>query len=58
MEEALARVRELAAQDEDSRRKAVVDLPKLASSLENVQETVNRYGHLVRWAPPPSCNNP
>ncbi|KAL1848717.1 hypothetical protein Daus18300_013507 [Diaporthe australafricana] len=46
MEEALARVHELAAQDEDSRRKAVVALPKLASSLENVQETVNRYGHL------------
>lgn len=48
MEEALARVKELAAQDEDSRRKAVVALPKLASSLENVQETINRYGHLVR----------
>lgn len=48
MEEALARVQELAAQDEDSRRKAVVALPKLASSLENVQETINRYGHLVR----------
>lgn len=48
MDEALARVKELAAQDEDSRRKAVVALPKLASSLENVQETINRYGHLVR----------
>lgn len=48
MEEALARVKELAAQDEDSRRKAVAALPKLASSLENVQETINRYGHLVR----------
>ncbi|KAG6355036.1 hypothetical protein INS49_004117 [Diaporthe citri] len=46
MEEALARVQELAAQDEDSRRKAVAALPKLASSLENVQETINRYGHL------------
>lgn len=52
MEEALARVKELAAQDEDSRRKAVVALPKLASSLENVQETINRYGHLVRRSSP------
>lgn len=52
MEEALARVQELAAQDEDSRRKAVVALPKLASSLENVQETINRYGHLVRRSSP------
>lgn len=52
MEEALARVQELAAQDEDSRRKAVVGLPKLASSLETVQETINRYGHLVRRLSP------
>lgn len=60
MEEALARVQELAAQDEDSRRKAVAALPKLASSLENVQETINRYGHLVcRFFPrvPPHIAN-
>lgn len=51
MDEALRQIREVAAKDEDARRKALSSLRKLAFSLENVYDTVDRVGHLVRCIP-------
>jgi hypothetical protein len=48
MEAALNQIKALASQDEAARRQAMVDLQKLAFSLENAHETIDRYGHLVR----------
>lgn len=51
MDAALRKIREVAAKDEDARRKALLSLRKLALSLETVYDTVDRVGHLVRCIP-------
>lgn len=51
MDEAIRKIREVAAKDEDARRKAILSLRKLAFSLENVYDTVDRVGHLVSYVP-------
>lgn len=47
MEDAFNKIRELAAENEESRRKAMVALQDLAFSMENEQDTIHRYGHMV-----------
>lgn len=51
MEEALNQVRKLAAESEDNRRKAMVALRDLSSSLENLHDTIHKYGHMVWFTP-------
>ena len=47
MDAALAQIKELAGKDDGARREAMAALQKLFLSLESVQDTIDRYGHLV-----------
>lgn len=53
MDDALRQIREVAGKDENARRKAILTLRRLACSLENVYDTVDRVGHLVCSTPKP-----
>lgn len=48
MEAALSQIRELAAQGEDSRWNVMVALRDLACSLEEPNDTIHRFGQMVR----------
>ena len=48
MELALLRINQLASEAEPDRRQLMETLHKLAYSLETPNDTVHRYGHMVR----------
>lgn len=47
MEAAIDKIRELAGQGEAGRRQLMDALHKLAYSLETVNDTIHRYGHMA-----------
>jgi len=47
MEAAFGQIREVAAEGEEARRKVIVALRDLACSLEEPNDTIHRFGHMV-----------